>query len=239
VKFAGVVLTCEHASARVPERYSRAFADARARQLLETHAASDLGARRLTHLLARRLEAGSELEVVGPLDGKVTRLLVDLNRSVHHPGLFSDRSRSLPLGERQLLLDRYYWPHQRRVRQAIERVSVNRGVALHLAIHSFTPVWGNELRNADVGLLYDPRRKRELEFCDRLNESLLRSSVAIRVRRNYPYRGAADGLTTALRRERRPAKYIGIELELNQASVEQRGFARAIVEAVVAVMQSR
>jgi hypothetical protein len=35
------------------------------------------------------------------------------------------------------------------------------------------------------------------------------------LRRNYPYRGQSDGLTTALRRQF-GARYLGIELEINQ-----------------------
>jgi hypothetical protein len=39
------------------------------------------------------------------------------------------------------------------------------------------------------------------------------------VRRNYPYRGYADGLTTHLRRRYRGRAYIGIEIEVNQKHV--------------------
>ncbi|MEN9581780.1 MAG: hypothetical protein RJA70_4789, partial [Pseudomonadota bacterium] len=42
---------------------------------------------------------------------------------------------------------------------------------------------------------------------------------AARLRRKYPYLGKADGLTTALRREFAPAAYLGLELEVNQASL--------------------
>jgi hypothetical protein len=38
----------------------------------------------------------------------------------------------------------------------------------------------------------------------------------LRVRRNYPYRGVADGFTTALRRRFPADLYLGIELEVNQ-----------------------
>jgi hypothetical protein len=37
------------------------------------------------------------------------------------------------------------------------------------------------------------------------------------VRRNYPYRGTADGFTTYLRRQFSARKYLGIELEVNQS----------------------
>jgi hypothetical protein len=54
-----------------------------------------------------------------------------------------------------------------------------------------------------------------------------------RVRRNYPYRGDADGLTTHLR-ERLPAReYVGVELEVNQALVRQGGAAWRHTRAVL------
>jgi hypothetical protein len=39
------------------------------------------------------------------------------------------------------------------------------------------------------------------------------------VRLNYPYAGAADGLTTWLRRRHPQSRYLGVELEINQAIV--------------------
>ena len=44
-------------------------------------------------------------------------------------------------------------------------------------------------------------------------------SSRLRVRRNYPYRGYADGLTTHLRRRHRGRCYLGIEIEVNQKHV--------------------
>jgi hypothetical protein len=38
----------------------------------------------------------------------------------------------------------------------------------------------------------------------------------LRVRRNYPYLGTADGLVSFLRKEFSSELYIGIEIELNQ-----------------------
>jgi hypothetical protein len=42
---------------------------------------------------------------------------------------------------------------------------------------------------------------------------------AFSVRRNYPYRGTADGFTTYLRRQLSSSPYLGIELEINQRHV--------------------
>ena len=43
--------------------------------------------------------------------------------------------------------------------------------------------------------------------------------MPLRVRRNYPYRGDADGLTTTLRRRFPWQRYLGIEIEVNQKHV--------------------
>ena len=41
----------------------------------------------------------------------------------------------------------------------------------------------------------------------------------LRVRRNYPYAGWTDGLTTYLRTRFPPQRYVGIEIEINQRFV--------------------
>jgi hypothetical protein len=71
-------------------------------------------------------------------------------------------------------------------------------------------------RRADVGLLYDPRRRPELEFCKTWQREIESALPSFVVRRNYPYRGYADGLTTTLRARYSESTYVGIELEVNQ-----------------------
>ena len=46
----------------------------------------------------------------------------------------------------------------------------------------------------------------------------------LRVRYNYPYRGDSDGLTTWLRKKHPAARYLGIEIEINQRLVGTRGW---------------
>ena len=87
---------------------------------------------------------------------------------------------------------------------------------LHISSHSFTPRLDGIERRADVGLLYDPRRAGEQRFCLAWKRALESASPGLVVRRNYPYRGSADGLTTHLRRRFAERSYSGIELEVNQ-----------------------
>ena len=201
-----LVLTSEHGTASVPARYSELFRGAE--EVLTSHRAVDLGTAELTAYLARRTG-------VRPHRARVTRLLVDCNRSPGHPGLYSEFSRTLPAAERERLLERYYRPY----RDAVE-ADVARGIdagqtVLHVSVHSFARVLDGRERNADVGLLYDPGRKRERALCGQW-QALLRADPGLRVRRNYPYRGVADGLATWLRRRFPAARYLGIELEVCQ-----------------------
>jgi predicted N-formylglutamate amidohydrolase len=202
------VLSCEHASNRVPPEYAHLFR--RARGVLATHRGYDRGALDFAQRLSRALRA--------PLfAGTTTRLLADLNRTPGNPSLFSRYVKHLPAGELARILRVYYAPQRRRVEGAIARAVARGARALHLAVHSFTPVLRGKQRGLEVGLLYDPRRPGEYRFCERWLEVLAADPRrGLRVRRNAPYRGSSDGIARALRARFADRNYLGLELELNQ-----------------------
>ena len=223
------VLTCEHGGNRVPAAHRARFATRRARMALHSHRGFDPGALEVARALGRSLE-------VPVIYSTVTRLLVDLNRSVGHPELFSEFTSGLAFHERERILARYYRPHRQRVEEAVE-AHVERGrTVLHVAVHSFTPQLRGEVRNADVGLLYDPRRELEKRFCLHWKKAFDALPFGLRIRRNYPYQGRDDGLTTHLRRRFSGTTYLGVELEMNQAFVAGRAEDRRMM--VRAVIQS-
>lgn len=198
-----LILTCEHASGHVPARYAHALAGRAAQAALKTHRGLDLGA----VTLARDL---SKLLGVPVLEGRLTRLLIDLNRSAGHENLLSEWSRHLDSGDVQALraIHVAHW------NEAQVRVERAKGQVVHWAIHTFTPVLHGKTRNFDVGLLYDPKRPREVLEASRLRSALLGRGIS--VRRNAPYRGVANCLPTAFRRRFSAARYAGLELEVNQ-----------------------
>lgn len=201
-----MIITCEHASRRVPASCRALFAGRP--ELLTSHRGHDSGSLALARQLAGMLDA--------PLfTGRWTRLLVDLNRSVGHPRLFSEVTRALPRPEQLGIIEKYYRPYRETVERAVAR-AIRHARVLHLSVHSFTPIMNNEVRNADIGLLYDPKRPMERRFAQHWKRGLV-SELAWRVRCNYPYRGTADGFTTYLRTRFPDPVYAGIELELNQA----------------------
>jgi predicted N-formylglutamate amidohydrolase len=165
----------------------------------------------------------------------VTRQLFIGNRSATNPRIWSRFTKSLPKEERERILERWWRPHRDEVEGAVTKAIARGRRVVHVAVHSFTPELAGVVRDADIGLLYDSRRKREPELCRRWAAILRRLDPELRIRFNHPYSGAADGLTTALRRLHPESRYLGIELEINQAQVGAkcwRRFQKQIAESL-------
>jgi predicted N-formylglutamate amidohydrolase len=208
------LITCEHGGNRIPARYRPLFRGREA--LLDSHRGYDPGALVMARELARAFGA--------PLVAStVSRLVVDLNRSIGHPRCLSAATRGAPRTLRAEIVERHYLPYRTQVERLVGRsVSSGRRV-IHVSSHSFTPELDGRLRRADVGLLYDPGRHAEVDLCARWKASLVAMAPQLRVRRNYPYAGKGDGLTRYLRRHFSPDAYVGIELEVNQGIVLTAG----------------
>jgi len=208
------IISCEHASNRIPQHFLHVF---QGRENIHTsHRAYDPGAA----ALARRL-AGS---LHGPLYlGSISRLLIDLNRSpTNRRTLFSAYARKLTQSDREMLLREYYFPFRRALEDEAAGIIAQGKTVLHLSIHSFTPMKDAVERKADIGLLYDPARECEKRICAFLHRFLHGEIMDLRVRRNYPYLGKTDGFTAYMRRRYTEERYIGVEIEMNQALLLSR-----------------
>lgn len=201
-----LLITCEHGGNAVPGAYAPLFADWG--DDLASHCGYDLGALATAQALARA--TGAPL-----LAATTTRLVVDLNRSVGHPRLFSEVVKTLPRATRQAILAAHYHPHRDAVARVVDAALAAGRTMLHIASHSFTPRFRGVTRHCDVGFLYDPGRTAEKTFCARWMHELACVDGDLLLRRNAPYRGVSDGLATALRR-RFGEEYLGVELEVNQ-----------------------
>lgn len=216
-----LVLSCEHAVNTIPAPYRLLFHNDA--EILQSHRAIDLGAMKI----ARQLSSTFACPLVS---ARASRLLIDCNRSLSHKDCFSEFTRSLDDAEKQRLIDDYYVPYRQEVTALIQqRIDQGQSV-LHLSIHSFTPVLNGVIRTADIGLLYDPLRRLEKKFVMEWKQSLLQQLPRYRIRRNYPYLGNSDGLTTAFRKQFRPDVYLGIEVETNQALTVQDSTVLAVIE---------
>lgn len=208
-----VLVTCEHAGRRIPARYRSLFRGAG--DDLRSHRGSDIGA--LGVAIRAASEFGAPL-----LFTDVSRLLVEANRSIDHPDLFSEYSRELPDSEKKHILNEHYWPYRRSVAETLRSLIHAGHSVLQLGVHSFTDVLHGVERTLDIGLLFDPVHRAESVLCEEWRLSLEKSGAGLRIRFNEPYLGIDDGLTTAMRNEFPMDAYAGIEVELRQGLILQR-----------------
>lgn len=206
-----LLITCEHGGNRVPRSVATQFARhlTAAREALNSHRGWDPGALSLARRFASRLPAPL-------LFSEVSRLVVELNRSPRHRRLFSEFMADVPRELRQTIVSEHYEPHRAAVLEHARAAARQNRQLIHVSVHTFTPQLGDDVRHADVGLLYDPARRSERTFCNFWLSDLRTAHRDLTVRRNYPYLGKTDGLVTTIRRAVPEPHYLGIELEVNQ-----------------------
>lgn len=200
-----LVLTCEHGGHVIPEDYKHYFNGHKA--ILNSHRGYDIGSLDVFEFLKPLADFS--------FSSNISRLLIELNRSLHHPNLFSEFTKNLPIVDKELLINSHYLGYRNTVENTIHDWISKNETVLHLSIHSFTPILNNEKRNCDIGLLYDSKRKNEKVFCKSLKKEIQAMNPKLKVRYNYPYLGRTDGFTTYLRMLFK-SSYLGIEIEVNQ-----------------------
>jgi predicted N-formylglutamate amidohydrolase len=218
-----LVLTCEHASNAVPRNLHERIRIPES--VLRTHRGWDPGTPELARAILGSLPRGRRHGKI--LSGDMTRLVVDLNRSETNPEVFSKWTmENLTESGREKLL-RVHRAFRRKTRAVIDRILLTpESHVIHLSIHSFTPVRRGERRTTDIGILFDPARKEEAALARKLIRILQSPALTgqfgkFRVHANRPYRGTSDGHTVELRSNLRPARYSGIEIEVNQRFVRK------------------
>lgn len=221
-----LIITCEHGGNDVPPRWAPLFKEAQ--QTLNTHRGIDFGALEMAIALEKATQAPFFYSTV-------TRLLIEMNRSLHHPELFSEFSSSLSTEEKQELIQAYHQPYWNPIFKKIEEL----GDVFHLSMHSFTPILNGVVREAEIGILYDPERPCEEALAIRWKGLLEKFLPSFRIRMNYPYLGTSDSLVTSLRKKFFCPTYRGIELEVNQGlmdvSTQWENVKQAIIKSVQAL----
>jgi len=218
-----LILTCEHASHRLPA--SRTL-PAEERRILRRHWGHDIGAWQVTRRLSRALGASA-------IGGRWSRLWIDLNRRVDDPTLIrqsvegrelSWNARLGPAERERRVLGEHAPYHEALDRLIIRRLV--RGVRpLLLAIHTFTPSLNGARRTFEAGVLFEQE--------ERLARALARElrRGGLRVRYNEPYSGIA-GMMYSVDRHGKHHGLPCLELELNQALFADPARAERLIEVV-------
>lgn len=198
-------LSCEHGGNQIPFEYEHLFADAT--EMLNSHRGFDKGALQLFNAFHNELTAFS-------IYSETSRLLIDLNRSLHKRSLFSEFTKALDVSVRQQIIQKYYLPYRESFAKSLFKMIQQGDQIIHVSVHSFTPVLNGVTRTTDVGILYHPGRKAEREFAKYWKAEINKYLPGVKVRFNYPYLGKPDGHVAA-HRKTYGDEYAGIEIELN------------------------
>ena len=199
-----IIITCEHAGNYIPNGYLQYFENAD--HALQSHEGWDPGTWSIASFISKELDA--------PLFGcRFSRLLIEVNRSIGHPQLFSRYTSQMKNQEKQQLISEFYLPYRTQVEN---KIGESQKPVLHISIHSFTPILDRVERDVDIGLLFDPERKLELAFCQDYRLAISAVPPPYRIQFNKPYLGIDDGFTTYLRTKFEDKDYAGIEIEINQ-----------------------
>lgn len=180
---ASLLLLCDHASNRVPDRMGNLGLPA---SEFERHIAYDPGAAAVTRALAERLSAPAIMSTF-------SRLVIDPNRGRDDPTLVMKLSdgavvpgnRRVDADERGRRIASFYEPYHSAIDAEIEERLAAGIVPALVSIHSFTPAWRGQVRPWQVGILWDsdPRLAEPLV-------AALRADSALTVGDNEPYSGA-------------------------------------------------
>jgi predicted N-formylglutamate amidohydrolase len=209
------LISCETGGRRVPAYWSSVSEKQDqhdgdvvqpSRRMVTSDASGRYAARRLAENLGAPL-----------IENEYSLDCVDVTRSIRHPQLFSGSARQLDAKQRARLLDQIYYPYRERLRRTIMEGLKDSPILIHLSVRSFAASSKGHMRRTDVGLLYDPSREDEVDFCLDWIEDLYEIAPMLRVRRNYPKRGTQDSMTRAMRAEFSDQPYVGIELAINRA----------------------
>ena len=148
-----LILTCEHATAKIPENYHNlGLAD----ELLDTHIARDKGCGDLTVALAAKLNCTAFI-------AGYSRLFIDYNRRENEDSLILAESDKIAIPgnvnlspeERRYRIENYHRPYYRAIFEKIQQLKDAGATPVIFSVHGFTPqLKGGSFRPWNAGILY-------------------------------------------------------------------------------------
>jgi predicted N-formylglutamate amidohydrolase len=151
------LITCDHASVRVPAALERLGLD---EAVLQRHIGWDIGAAEVARRLSRRFDAPLVLS-------GYSRLVIDCNRELDDPtsipeisdGVIIPGNRALHPRAVEARQAQLFQPYHNAIRAALKRFADSGRTPGLISMHSFTPVFKGDERPWHIGVLWnkDPR----------------------------------------------------------------------------------
>ncbi len=209
-----MLLVCEHASWQVPRSLNNLGLSG---DSLRRHIGWDINAVGVARALSDHFDARL-------IKANYSRLVTDLNRSINDRNCFRERSESqwipgnmdLTAEHRNVRINELFKPFHDGLEHEINRFTVEGVSPVLISIHSFTPVYKTEVRNIEIGILWDR--------ASRLAEPLiagLRAQNYLAVGDNAPYSGRhPEDYTIDVHGEAANLACLGIEIRQDLIATE-------------------
>ncbi len=176
-----VLIIADHASNYLPKEYYKLGLTS---VFLNQHIAFDIGVKELSLDLSNRLKCKV-------IQGKYSRLLIDLNRDLNDPtvipeivdGKIIPGNIGLSKSELRLRVKKIYNKYHHEINRTIK----NKKVKVILSLHSFNPIFKNKRRLLEFGILSNEDKNLSSIIIDQLKLQKLN------VGDNKPYRGNLIG----------------------------------------------
>lgn len=223
-----IVLACDHASNFVPGEYGTLGLDAGE---FERHIAWDPGALPVARHMADLLDA--------PLvASKISRLVIDCNRSANAPDLIPEISETtivpgnagLDDRERARRIALAHQPFHAAIDDLLDRRSRAGLESWLVTVHSFTPVYKGATRPWQIGIIHDEDERLAGPFIDGL-----RAVPGLNVGVNQPY-SPADRVYYTLERHARPRGMPCAMIEIRNDEIEGDDTQRKWAEMLAGVL---
>lgn len=217
-----LILVCEHATNFVPVEYAGLGLEDLARN---SHIAWDPGAWQVAEMLSAEFDA----PLIAP---GVSRLVYDCNRPTQAESAVPQISETYTIpgniglsdAMRRARAAQFYLPYRNTLISVIEAALAEGRRPAIVTVHSFTPVYKEERRTLDLGVLHDDD--------DRLANALLDAMSKkddLTVRRNEPY-GPEHGVTYTLAEHALPRRLLNVMIEIRNDLIAEPGDQQAMAQ---------
>lgn len=197
-----IIITCEHGGNQIPLRFRTAFSLEDVGTIEE---AWDPGALDMALSLSQLLD-------VPCFSHQTSHALVNVNHSLGHEQLFSLASARLSDADKQLILERYYFPYRLRVESAI---AMAEKPVLHISIHTVTE------GAFDMMLYYRSDRSLEMETATKLHALLSSANDTISYRLHDQANAEHDSFIKYLRTRFQEEEYAGLTFVVKSTLAEE------------------
>ncbi|HWB50685.1 MAG TPA: N-formylglutamate amidohydrolase [Stellaceae bacterium] len=224
------VLAADHAGRLIPRALGDLGLDDAERR---RHIAWDIGIAGVTEILSELLDAPAVLQVY-------SRLVIDCNRALHHPGSIPVISELTPIPgnenlsaeDRSARQQAIFAPYHAAIAGLLDRRRDARRRAVLVAMHSFTPVFKAVARRVEVGVLFHHETPLSRVMLD-----LLRGEGDLVVGANEPYAITDDSdYTVPVHGEGRALDHV--EIEIRQDLIADGGGQRRWAERMARLLRA-